>query len=363
MLNQRRLAQMVCPLSEELLIFQATHVSDAVSAGMRQLNDDRSWLLSGCCHTHIDSRRRHHCRLIAYASVLLSNCKSFFFRLPVRGAKSWNKSNVLRVEAARLDIRYTAHIGNAPLSDLSHPKVVPQTWARRRQTPLLAVSIMLSFFLISPSRTVRIAPVGSQLLYAMLFDRVDEAARSCCRRCVILLKSIRNSRANARFSPQVHHLSGRYRLGCWPCASRRRCRRFKSWTACLQGGLPVLCSLRFGLVSSIFGGLKYVLPQRTLVLPAMGVPYSSSSSVRDTDYFRETQNSDPGARGGQCLLCPPRVLHLGSQHACRSLGGRRRRRSAGTGPDGKCIVCLCIYLPAKFSALPRRTAPRSSPQR
>jgi hypothetical protein len=57
-------------------IFQAMHVSDAVSAGMRQLNDDRSWLLSGCCHTHIDpgavtiavSRLRH---------VPLSKCKSF----------------------------------------------------------------------------------------------------------------------------------------------------------------------------------------------------------------------------------------------------------------------------------------------
>jgi hypothetical protein len=90
-------------------------------------------------------------------------------------------------------------------------------------------------------------------------------------------------------SSQLYHLGGRCRLGCWPCVFSRRCRRFKSWTACLQGSLLALCSLRFGFVSSIFGGLKYVLPQRALVLPAMGVPYSSSSSVRDTDYVRETQ--------------------------------------------------------------------------
>jgi hypothetical protein len=57
-------------------VFQAMHVSYAVSAGMRQLNDDRPWLLSGCCHTHIDpgavtiavSRLRH---------VPLSKYKSF----------------------------------------------------------------------------------------------------------------------------------------------------------------------------------------------------------------------------------------------------------------------------------------------
>jgi hypothetical protein len=74
----------------------------------------------------------------------------FFFRFPVRAFKSCDMSSVLRVEAMRLDIRYAAQTCNVPLSDLSHPTVVPQTWAPKASRLVLAVSIKLqSFFLVS----------------------------------------------------------------------------------------------------------------------------------------------------------------------------------------------------------------------
>jgi hypothetical protein len=291
----------------------------------------------------------------------------------------------------RLDIRYTARICPSHLSDLSHPDVVLSPKASRLglaasiellyfflvsslrsaspcrakhiapvgPQPLCAMALFSlsdpsctsglgpkasrlhcwpcpscwrlssSYHLCSilTSRTEHIARVGPQLLYAMAFDCVDKADRSCSRLGIVLLQSIRHS-CQCSLLTKTPPLGGRCRLGCWPRAFCRRCRRFKSWTAYLQGSLPALCSLRFGLVSSIFGDLMYVLSQYALVLPAIGVPFSSSSSVRDTDYLRETQNSDPGVRGGQRLLCAPRVLHLGCQYGCQSLRCHRRTHSA-----------------------------------
>jgi hypothetical protein len=66
---------------------------------------------------------------------------------------------------------------------------------------------------------------------------------------------------------------------------------------------PTLCSLRFGLVSSILGGLKYLLLQCALTMPAMIVPFSSPSSVPRARYrlLPRDSNSDSGVRGGGCL--------------------------------------------------------------
>jgi hypothetical protein len=204
----------------------------------------------------------------------------FFFRFPVRAFKSCDMSSVLRVEAMRLDIRYAAQTCNVPLSDLSHPTVVPQTWAPKASRLVLAVSIKLqSFFLVST--LCFISPYHRIHCSGWSTTAVCHGVPSCRQSCSVLPLPLcsfysgfdpKVSRQRS-ISSQLYHLGGRCRLECWPCVFSRRCRRFKSWTACLQGSLLALCSLRFGFVSSIFGGLKYVLPQRALVLPAMGVPY------------------------------------------------------------------------------------------
>jgi hypothetical protein len=97
---------------------------------------------------------------------------------------------------------------------------------------------------------------------------------------------------------------------------------------------PTLCSLRFGLVSSTLGGLEYILLQCALTMPAMIVPFSSSSSVLRARYrlLSQDSNFDSGARGGGCLHCALRILHLSCQHGCRSLRYHCRSRSAGDRP-------------------------------
>jgi hypothetical protein len=217
-----------------------------------------------------------------------------------------------RVVAMRLDIRYTARICPSHLSDLSHPDVVLSPKASRLglaasiellyfflvsslrsaspcrakhiapvgPQPLCAMALFSlsdpsctsglgpkasrlhcwpcpscwrlssSYHLCSilTSRTEHIARVGPQLLYAMAFDCVDKADRSCSRLGVVLLQSIRHS-CQCSLLTKTPPLGGRCRLGCWPRAFCRRCRRFKSWTAYLQGSLPALCSLRFDVRS------------------------------------------------------------------------------------------------------------------
>lgn len=108
------------------------------------------------------------------------------------------------------------------------------------------------------------------------------------------------------------------------------CRHFDPWTACSQVG-PTSCSLRFGLVSSILGGLKYFPLQCALTMPAMIVSFSSPSSVPRARYrlLSQDSNFDSGARGGGCLHCALRVSHFSCQHGCRSLRYHCRSRSAG----------------------------------
>ena len=85
-------------------------------------------------------------------------------------------------------------------SPLSPIWIAPQTWAKSVKTLQLAVPIMLSsVFLVSPLHHPPISyrayrSSWSQLLYVMAFDCVDKADRSCYRLGVILLQSIRNSR-------------------------------------------------------------------------------------------------------------------------------------------------------------------------
>ena len=151
----------------------------------------------------------------------------------------------------------------------------------------------------------------------------------------------------------LQHLSGRFRLECRPCAFCRRCRRFKSWTAFLHGGLPVLCSLRFGLVNLIFGDLKQIFSQCALMLIAKECVLIIVECARYQLLSRDL-NSDPGARRSGRLHCAPRVLHLGDQHDCRSLRCLRHRTlSAGDRDWRERIVCHRIYLqylPVSISA-------------
>jgi hypothetical protein len=85
-----------------------SRVLDAVSAaGQRQLYR--------CCKVvaaifGIDPWRRHHCRSVACASMSFFSMQVFFLRLSVLVSKTCLPSNTLRVEATRLDIRYTAAI-------------------------------------------------------------------------------------------------------------------------------------------------------------------------------------------------------------------------------------------------------------
>jgi hypothetical protein len=119
-------------------------------------------------------------------------------------------SSVLRVEAMRLDIRYAAQICNAPLSDLSHPTVVPQTWAPKASRLVLAVSIKLqSFFLVST--LCFLSPCHRIHCSGWSTTAVCHGVPSCRQSCSVLPLplcsftpvSIRKFRANAR----SHHSS------------------------------------------------------------------------------------------------------------------------------------------------------------
>jgi hypothetical protein len=93
---------------------------------------------------------RHHLfsrHSVTYASILFWTANRTF---SLFGSRKQALQCFVRAESGRLDIRYTAHVRDPPISSPKSPNAAPRTWPEGVKILLLTLSTKQSlFFLVS----------------------------------------------------------------------------------------------------------------------------------------------------------------------------------------------------------------------